>query len=58
MNALAKEPALLLGAVQAALVLAVSFGFDLTEEQRAAILSLTAALLSVVTRQLVTPKAK
>ena len=30
----------------------------LSEEQRAAILSLTAAVLSVITRQLVTPKEK
>lgn len=58
MKALAKEPALIIGAIQALLVLAVSFGLDLTEEQQAAILSLTAALLSVLTRQLVTPKAR
>lgn len=58
MNLLAKEPALLLGAVQAALVLAVSFGFELSEEQRAAILALTAAVLSVLTRQLVIPRGK
>ena len=53
-----KEPALILGAVQSALVLAVSFGLDLSEEQTAAILSLAAVVLSLVTRQLVTPTAK
>lgn len=55
LDTLKKEPALLLGAVQAALVLAVSFGLDLSDEQRAAILALTAAILSVATRQMVTP---
>ena len=55
MKILSREPALIIGAVQSALVLAVSFGLDLSEDQVAAILALTAAVLSVVTRQLVTP---
>lgn len=50
------EPALILGGVQALLVLLVSFGLALTTEQQAAILSLSAVILSIVTRQLVVPK--
>ena len=49
------EPALVLGLVQAAIVLAVSFGLDLSDAQTAASLAFTAALLSVITRQQVTP---
>ncbi len=52
-----REPALIVGLVQATLVLAASFGLDLTEEQRAALLTLTAVVLSIVTRQMVSPKA-
>lgn len=52
------EPALLMGLVQAGVILAVSFGLDLDDGQTAAILAFTAALLSVVTRQQVTPTAK
>lgn len=55
MNLWDREPALILGAVQAVLVLGVSFGLDLTTEQTAAILAATAAILAVVTRQRVTP---
>jgi len=55
---IAHEPALLIGFVQAAIVLAVSFGLNLDEGQTAAILAFTAALLSVITRQQVTPVAK
>lgn len=58
MNILNREPAVILGAVQAILVLLVSFGLELTEEQTAAIISLAAVILSIVTRQLVVPKAK
>lgn len=49
------EPALVMGLVQAAIILAVSFGLDLTDTQTAALLAFTAALLSVITRQQVTP---
>lgn len=58
MSLLNREPAVIIGAIQAALVLAVSFGLDLSKEQMAAILSLSAAILSIVTRQMVVPKAK
>lgn len=51
------EPALILGGIQAVIVLAVSFGLPITEDQKAAILALSAVILSIVTRQLVTPKA-
>ena len=49
------EPALILGALQAIIVLAVSFGLDLTTQQQAALFSVAAIVLSIVTRQLVTP---
>jgi hypothetical protein len=52
------EPALILGALQSAIALAVSFGLSLTPEQIGAILALSAAVLAIVTRQLVTPNAK
>lgn len=52
------EPALILGAVQAALVLVVSFGLPLSNEQMGAILALTAALLAIVTRAFVTPSKR
>lgn len=52
------EPALILGALQSAMALAVSFGLSLTPEQIGAILALSAAVLAIVTRQLVTPNAK
>lgn len=52
-----REPALLLGLVQAALALLLAFGLDLSPEQQGTILALTAAVLAVVTRQQVTPLA-
>lgn len=58
MKAFKLEPALVLGAVQAALTLLVTFGLKLDAEKVAAILTLTATLLAVLTRQLVTPTAK
>jgi len=53
-----REPALILGAVQAVLVLGVSFGLKLSTEQTAAILAASAAVIAVITRQMVTPNAK
>ena len=50
-----REPVLVTGLIQAALVLAVSFGLDLSTEQTAGILAVTAALLALVTRSQVTP---
>lgn len=45
-----KEPALIVGVIQAALVLAVSFGLHLTGEQVGAIAGVSAAVLALVTR--------
>jgi hypothetical protein len=50
-----REPALILGEVQAILALAITFGLDLSVEQVGAILAASAAVLAVVTRQKVTP---
>lgn len=50
-----REPALIIGAIQALLALVVAFGLDLTAEQTGAILALSAALLSVWTRSNVSP---
>ena len=49
------EPALVLGAVQALVAMAVGFGLPVTPEQVALIVAATAAVLSVVTRTQVTP---
>lgn len=53
-----EEPALVLGLMQACIVLGVSFGLSLSAEQTAAVLSVTAIILSIVTRQTVVPIAK
>lgn len=53
-----REPALILGAVQAVLALVVAFGLDLSVEQTGAILAASAAVLAVVTRSQVTPVGK
>lgn len=45
-----REPALILGAVQAVIALALSFGLNLSVEQVGAILAATAAVLALVTR--------
>jgi len=52
-----REPALILGAVQAILALALAFGLRLSVEQTGAILAATAAVLAVVTRSQVSPVA-
>ncbi len=51
MDIFKREPALILGAIQAAIVLAVAFGVDWTIEQTGAILAFLAALTAVVVRQ-------
>lgn len=53
-----REPALILGVVQAIIALAVAFGFGLSAAQTGAILAVTAAILAVVTRSQVTPAAR
>ena len=50
-----REPALILGALQAVIALAIGFGLDLSVEQVALILGAVAALFAVVTRSKVTP---
>lgn len=57
MNLWDREPALLIGVVQAGLALAVGFGLKLSPEQMGLILAFTAALLSLVTRSKVSPNA-
>jgi diacylglycerol kinase len=50
-----REPAMVVAAVQAVIVLAVSFGLQLTADQIGAILAVTAILLGLITRTQVTP---
>ena len=50
-----QEPVMLQGIVQAILGLAVSFGTNLSTQQIAGILALSASILSFVTRSQVTP---
>jgi hypothetical protein len=50
-----REPVLIMGAIQAGLALAVSFGLSLTAEQTGAVLAFSAAVLAVITRRQVTP---
>lgn len=52
---LGREPALLLGLVQAGLSLAIGFGLNLTGDQVALIMAFTSALFAVIVRQNVTP---
>lgn len=52
-----KEPALVSGLVAAVIALGVSFGLDLSEEQIGAIMAVTAAVLALVVRSQVSPKA-
>lgn len=52
---LKNEPAAIVGVIQATIVLIVLFGVDLTPEQQAAILSLAALVLGLVTRAFVSP---
>jgi hypothetical protein len=53
-----REPALIIGVVQALVALAVGFGLDITEEQVGLILAGVAAVLALVTRSQVTPASK
>lgn len=50
-----REPALILGMVNALVMLAVGFGFDITGEQVALINAAVAAIVAVIVRQNVTP---
>ena len=53
-----REPAVVTGAVQAALGLLLAFGVDLNKVQVGAILAATAAALAFVVRSKVTPVAR
>ncbi len=56
MNAiLGREPAALLGLIQAGLALAIGFGFELSGEQVALVMAFSAAVVAFLTRQAVTP---
>lgn len=50
-----REPAMIVALVQAILVLAISFGLNLSEDQTAAILAVTALALGLIVRAKVTP---
>lgn len=51
------EPALILGALQAALALGSEFGLKLTGTQEASLVAFVAAIFAVICRQVVTPVA-
>lgn len=53
-----REPALILGAVNALIAVAVGFGLSVTPEQVGLINAAVAAVLSVVVRQQVTPVSR
>jgi hypothetical protein len=50
-----REPALVLGAISAIVLLAVGFGLDVSTEQLALINAAAAAIVSVIVRSKVTP---
>jgi hypothetical protein len=50
-----REPAVILGAIQAILALGLSFGLSLSSGQIGAIMAVAAAILALVVRQQVTP---
>ena len=50
-----REPAVILGAIQAILALGLSFGLHLNPEQIGAIMAAAAAVLALVVRQQVSP---
>ena len=52
-----QEPVLTMGVIQSALALVVSFGLHLSAEQMGAILTASAAVLSLVVRRKVSPRA-
>lgn len=54
-NLWGREPAMVVAFVQAVIVLAVSFGLELTPVQTGAILALAAVGLGLLTRSRVTP---
>lgn len=53
-----REPAAILAVIQTVLALVIAFGTDLSVEQVGAILAVSAAVLGLITRSVVTPTAK
>jgi hypothetical protein len=56
-NLFGREPAMVLGFIQAAIVLVMAFGLKLSTEQVGAITAFAAVTLALVTRQSVVPVA-
>ena len=54
---LGREPALILGLIQAGIALAVGFGLNLTGDQVALIMAFSSAVVAVITRTVSTPVA-
>ncbi len=52
-----REPAAILGLIQAGLALAIGFGLQLSGEQTALVMAFSAAAVALITRQSVTPIA-
>ena len=52
-----REPAIILGLVNTALALILSFGVSLSADQIGAILAFSSALIALITRQVVTSPA-
>lgn len=52
---LGREPALVLGLIQAVIALAIGFGLDISPEQFGLIMAAAAAAAAVIVRQQVTP---
>lgn len=52
---LGREPALVLGLIQAVIALAIGFGLDISPEQFGLIMAASAAAASVIVRAQVTP---
>ena len=50
-----REPALVMGALNAIIALAVGFGLDLSPDQIGAIMAAVAAVIAVIVRSRVTP---
>lgn len=50
-----REPALIIGAIQAAVALAVGFGLRLSADQVGLLMALVSALAALATRQRVSP---
>lgn len=52
---LGREPALVLGFIQAVIALAIGFGLDISPEQFGLIMAVSAAAAALIVRQQVTP---